>query len=119
MDATYKTTVFDLPLFFVVVKTNVNYQVVATFIVEHETSNSIKEALHELKVQNPDWKPSYFLTDFDESEINALESEFSGLFSVHNMLNFNNSITSSSVCRHPFYFVKHLNSCYQLQRNVL
>lgn len=32
LDATYKTTKYSLPLFFVVVKTNVDYQVVASFV---------------------------------------------------------------------------------------
>ena len=78
MDATYKTTMFDLPLFFIAVKTNVNYQVVATFIVENETINAIQEALRLIREQNPDWKYKHFLTDFDESEIGAIESEFPG-----------------------------------------
>ena len=32
IDATYKTTRYALPLFFLVVKTNVDYQVFATFV---------------------------------------------------------------------------------------
>ena len=37
LDATYKTTRYVLPLFFLVVKTNVDYQIVGTFIIENET----------------------------------------------------------------------------------
>ena len=33
IDATYKTTLYDVPLFFVTVHTNVGYTVVAEFIV--------------------------------------------------------------------------------------
>ena len=49
MDATYKTTKYSLPLFFVRVKTNVSYSVVAEFIIQSETSDDIFEALSVLK----------------------------------------------------------------------
>ena len=45
LDATYKTTKYSLPLFFVVVKTNVDYQIVASFVVQDETTVAITEAL--------------------------------------------------------------------------
>ena len=37
MDATYKTTQYDLPLFFISVRTNTGYCVVAEFIVQSES----------------------------------------------------------------------------------
>ena len=45
LDATYKTARYALPLFFLVVQTNVDYQVVGSFVIQHETSQCIKEAL--------------------------------------------------------------------------
>jgi hypothetical protein len=39
LDATYNTTKYSLNPFFVVVKTNVDYQVVASFVIQSETSN--------------------------------------------------------------------------------
>ena len=36
LDATYKTTRYSLPLFFVVVKTNIDYQIVGSCIVQSE-----------------------------------------------------------------------------------
>ena len=45
MDATYKTCKLALPLFFLVVCTNVGYSVVAEFIIQHEDMTSITEAL--------------------------------------------------------------------------
>ena len=45
LDATYKTTRYNLPLFFVVVKTNVDYQIVGSFVVQSETTDAIFEAL--------------------------------------------------------------------------
>ena len=45
VDATYKTTRYDLPLFFVCVRTNVGYCTVAEFITQSETASPIGEAL--------------------------------------------------------------------------
>ena len=78
VDATYKTMRYELPLFFLVVKTNVNYTVVGSFITQNETTASIAEALHIFREWNPQWKPRYFMTDFCHEEINAIESTFEG-----------------------------------------
>ena len=57
----YKTTKYSLPLFFVVVKTNVDYQVVSSFVVQDETRAAITEALRIIKkeiqsgIQNASW----------------------------------------------------------------
>ena len=76
MDATYKTTRYALPLFFLAVKTNVDYQVVASFVLQNESTDSIKEALQVIKDWNPDWQPSFFMSDF--REIHAVEETFPG-----------------------------------------
>lgn len=49
-----KTTRYSLPLFFLAVKTNVNYQVVATFVMQDEGTETTKEALEIIKEWNPD-----------------------------------------------------------------
>ena len=54
LDATYWTTRYALPLFFVVVKTNIDYQIVAVFVTENETEDSIQEALSIIKSWNKD-----------------------------------------------------------------
>lgn len=63
LDATYKTTRYALPLFFLAVKFNGDYQVVGSFVTEDETVGSIKEALEVLSKWNPDWSPPFFMTD--------------------------------------------------------
>ena len=40
IDATYKTTKYDLALFFICVKTNVGYSVVAEFVIQSETAEN-------------------------------------------------------------------------------
>ena len=76
MDATYKTTRYDLPLFFICVRTNAGYCVVAEFIVQSESATNIIEALQLIMSWNPQWKPQFFMTDCSEAEISALESCF-------------------------------------------
>ena len=45
IDATYRTTMYDIALFFIVVPTNVGYTVVATFCVQSEGAADISEGL--------------------------------------------------------------------------
>lgn len=78
LDATYKTTRYALPLFFLCVRTNVNYQVVGMFVLQNETTDEICEALQLFKTWNPGWNPKYTMCDFDEKEINAVERTFIG-----------------------------------------
>ena len=74
--ATYKTTKYAIPLFFVCVRTNVDYQVVAEFMTQYEDQQSISEALSILKSWNSLWKPKYFMVDFSTVEIGAIEEQF-------------------------------------------
>lgn len=78
MDATYKTCKLSLPLFFLVVRTNVGYTVIAEFIVQHEDSESIAEALGLLRAQ---WDANSihignFMIDCQQSEENAIRGIF-------------------------------------------
>ena len=79
IDATYKTTKYELPLFFICVKINVGYSIVADFIVQFETASHIEEALKTLRKWNPLWQPSHFMSDYSDSEISALEATFPGI----------------------------------------
>ena len=76
MDATYKTTKYELPLFFITVKTNVGYSIVADFVVQSETIELISEALRVLQSWNADFNPPCFMTDYSDAEIGAIESIF-------------------------------------------
>ena len=51
----------------------------AEFIVYHETTEAIKEALDMVKSWNPGWEPPYGMTDYDDAEISALEAAFPGI----------------------------------------
>ena len=78
LDATYKTTRYALPLFFLVVPTNVDYQVVASFVIQNETSQCIREALQIIQKETAGWNPKCFMTDNCEQEITAIEGVFPG-----------------------------------------
>ena len=53
IDATYKTMRYDLPLFFVCVRTNIGYCVAAEFITQSETAEAIQKPLQVLKTGIP------------------------------------------------------------------
>jgi MULE transposase domain len=78
LDAVYKTTRYALPVFYLCVRTNVDYIVVATFVLQYEDFVSISEALGFLKSWNPNWTPRHFLVDGCESEMKALQTVFVG-----------------------------------------
>lgn len=78
LDATYKTTKYCLPLYFLVVKTNMEYKVVAAFVTQSETTEAIKEALSVIMKWNPSWKPKHFMVDYALEEILSVEQLFPG-----------------------------------------
>ena len=80
LDATYRTTRYAVPLFFLCVHTNDGYIVVGIIILEREDSESLAEALEIVKTENPDWKPKWFMVDASEMEIAAINSTFAGPF---------------------------------------
>lgn len=79
IDATYKTTKYNIALFFICVKTNVGYCVVAEFVIQSEASEQIAEALNILRSWNTEWNPKYFMTDYSEAEYLALKTAFPGI----------------------------------------
>lgn len=72
LDATYKTTCYELPLFFLCVCTNVGYSVVGEFTIQSETADDIRKALGMIKK----WNPRFFMTDYSEDEFNAIQQVF-------------------------------------------
>ena len=76
LGTTYETTRYVLPLFFMVVKTNVDCQIVASFVIENETYEAISEAVAVSKSSNPEFDPKYGMTDYCYEEIRALENNF-------------------------------------------
>ncbi|KAL9977356.1 hypothetical protein ACROYT_G014748 [Oculina patagonica] len=75
-DATYKTTKYAIPLFFLFVHTNFEYKVVAEFLCQNEDKECISKAPNIIKGWNPTWKPKYFMMDYSMGEINAIENKF-------------------------------------------
>ena len=76
IDTTYKTTKYELALFFLCVPTNVNYTVVAEFVTQSETAENIAEALSVIKQWNVAWSPPFFMTDNSEAEQLAITNVF-------------------------------------------
>ena len=78
LDATYKTCNNAVPLFFLMARTNVNYQVFSVFAVQQETRDMINEALSITYGWSPHVQPLYGMVDFSEEEIYALGDVFPG-----------------------------------------
>ncbi|XP_039282521.1 uncharacterized protein LOC120348732 isoform X1 [Nilaparvata lugens] len=76
LDATYRTCKYALPLYFIVVETNVNYQFVGVIITQFETKESVTEGLEIFKRWNPDIHPKYGMVDYATEEIASLEAVF-------------------------------------------
>ena len=70
---------YDIPRFFLCVKTNMGYVVVAQYVILSENAPAIMEALDVIKGWNPSWNPKFAMVDYSEAEINALEENFPGL----------------------------------------
>ena len=60
LDAIYKTKRYALPLFFMVVKTNIDYQIVASFVIENETHEAISEVVAVIKSWNQEFDPKWY-----------------------------------------------------------
>ena len=68
--------VISIPLYFLVVKTNVDYQIIGSFATQNETSETLVKALSIIKLWNQNWKPICFMVDNCEEEIIAIETLF-------------------------------------------
>ena len=51
LDATYRTTKHSLPFYFMVVQTNVNYQVAAVIVCQEESTEMITKALSQIQIK--------------------------------------------------------------------
>jgi hypothetical protein len=78
LDATYCVCKCDVALFFLCVSTNIGYITVGCFLVAAETVKNITRGLQILKQWNRDWSPAFFMTDYDQKEIAAIETTFPG-----------------------------------------
>ena len=63
-------------MFLLCVKINVDYCVVASFVIQQENADSIWKALCVLQDCNSTWNPDFFMVDICEAEINAIERVF-------------------------------------------
>ena len=78
LDSTCRMTRYALPLFFLVVKTNIDYQIVVVFLPENETEESIEEALSIIKTWNETVNPIYGITNYYAEDFKAMEKVFKG-----------------------------------------
>ena len=78
LNAAFRTANLEIPLYFLVVKTNVSYACVATIMMQYEDAASITEALEKLKEQLNDVTLKAFMLDMNQAEIEAVRKVFPG-----------------------------------------
>lgn len=61
----------ECSLFYLGVKTNEGYKIVAMFMTNRETQETVVEALQLIKEQNPDFKPEVAMVDYCGAEISS------------------------------------------------
>lgn len=66
------------PMFCLFVQTNVDYQLVATFIVEMRNKESLIQGLSSIKNWNPTWAPKYITVDYSDDQMEAAMEVFPG-----------------------------------------
>lgn len=80
IDAMYRTVPYQLALFLLMVKTNVGYSVVASFMLENEEASAISEVLTMIKKavedRGYDWVGRYFMADKSWAEYNGIKKTF-------------------------------------------
>lgn len=91
LDPVYRAGRYPLPVFFLFVRTNANYQVAAVLVVQQETQQSLVNALQVVRRWNPDVNPRYALVDFSDEPVAALVETFPGR-SVHIVKTFKSSV---------------------------
>jgi hypothetical protein len=79
MDATYRTTLYNLPMFIINVVDNHGHgQPVAMFFVQEESGAAIAEMLQVFKELNPAFTPTYFMIDKSDMEMNGIREVYPG-----------------------------------------
>jgi len=108
IDATYRTNIYEMPLFFLCVLTNCGYVNVATFLLSDEQKDSVAAGLTQIAEWNAEWQPQCFVSDFSEAQIAALENVFPGMW--QKMLFVTVAIVNNSRC---------LSLCWSLQYSAV
>ena len=104
-DATYKMIKYSLPLFFIVAKTNVNYQVVALFVLQDETISAVTEVFSVIKTWNRTWELKCFMVDNCDEEIKSIVNIFPRTY--RNCFNIFVLIKDLFIVQNPMHFLKH------------
>lgn len=78
LDAVHRDGRYELPVFFLMVRTNVNYQVIAVIALQQETQQCLVNALNVVRSWNPDTRPRFALVDCFDEGLAALEVTFPG-----------------------------------------
>ncbi|XP_071804180.1 uncharacterized protein [Asterias amurensis] len=76
LDAAHRAADYAVPLYFLLVHTNCDYQIAAMIVMERESASDLGEALAVIKKDNPSWRPQQFVVDASNEEIQTVEKVF-------------------------------------------
>ena len=68
----------EIPLYFLLVKTNVSYACVATFMTQFEDATSVADALQKIKQRLGGVSLNSFMLDCHQGDIDAVKKVFPG-----------------------------------------
>lgn len=92
LEAASRTAKYPVPLYFLYVRTNADYIVVASMITQYEDDQTIAQALGVISEWNPDWKPWSFMVDCGDTEVTAVKHVFAGFDYVKCLTSINCNI---------------------------
>jgi len=76
----YKTSMYDMALFLLVVKTNVTFCPAAVFLVQHEETEAIRSAIQTIAQNMHDngfhWDPEFWMADKSWAEFRGVQAVF-------------------------------------------
>ncbi len=78
LDPAHRAADYAVPLYFLLVHTNCDYQIAAMIVMERESASDLREALAIIKKDNPGWRPQQFVVDASHEEIQTVEKVFPG-----------------------------------------
>ena len=76
IDAAYKTLGYILPLFFLFVRTNCGYMIVATFVARQEEAESIAQCLEQIREWNKCLIPKHVMINLSQDQKQAVGKVF-------------------------------------------
>jgi len=78
VEPVHKHIQYSLPIYCLIVRTNVGFTIAGMFTLKFVTKPLLTEVFKMFTEWNPDWKPRYLLADFNDENISGILENFNG-----------------------------------------